>query len=121
MNPLSLNPLKYFEQDIRHSSNIYMDWSGGSVVKGTCCSSRGFRGNSEHPVPGDLMPSTGLCEHETCMWYADIHAGKTLIHIQKNPKRKTFVENMTFCSFREVSHSRREKGGASGAMSVAQR
>lgn len=96
------------------------------MVKGTCCSSRGFRGNSEHPVPGDLMPSTGLCEHETCMWYADIHAGKTLIQ-KKNPKRKTFIENMTFCSFREPLTSyqrkshRREKGGASGAMSVAQR
>lgn len=28
------------------------------------------------------MPSAGLCEHETCMWYTDIHAGKTLIHIK---------------------------------------
>lgn len=39
------------------------------------------------------MPSAGLCEHETCMWYTDIHAGKTLTHIKsvhfKNKHRIT--------------------------------
>lgn len=80
--------------------------------------SRGFRFNSEHPVPGDLMPSTGLCEHETCMWYADIHGGKILIHINKNPKRKTFVENLTFCSFREPLTSYQSKYHIAGEKKV---
>ena len=33
------------------------------------------------PFPGDLMPSSGLYMHQTCMWDTDIHAGKIVIHI----------------------------------------
>lgn len=31
-------------------------------------------------VPGNLIPSHGTHEHKSCMWYTDIHAGKTPPH-----------------------------------------
>ena len=36
------------------------------------------------PVPGDLMPSSGLCGHQAHVWYTHRHAGKTFIHLKRN-------------------------------------
>ena len=63
-----------------------MCWRVDSVVKNTCCSSRGPKFNSEHlcghsqpliiPVPKNLMPSSDFCGHQTYTWYTD-HASWT--------------------------------------------
>ena len=63
-----------------------MCWRVDSVVKNTCCSSRGPRFNSEHlcghsqpliiPVPKNLIPSSDFCGHQTYTWYTD-HASWT--------------------------------------------
>lgn len=34
------------------------------------------------PVQGDPISSSGLCQHQACMWYTDIHAGKIFIYIR---------------------------------------
>ena len=63
-------PGQYLEKNVEHRG-----WSlDGSEVKTTCCSCRGPRFSSLHPrgssqssvtpVPGDPMPSSGLCEEE---------------------------------------------------------
>lgn len=39
-------------------------------------------------VSGDLIMVSGLLGDQTCMWYTDIHAGKTSIHIQNEKKQK---------------------------------
>jgi len=31
-------------------------------------------------VPGNLIPFSGLCRHQTRVWYSDIHAEKTPIY-----------------------------------------
>lgn len=36
------------------------------------------------PVPGDLMPSSGLHRHQTCTQCTNIRAGKTAKYIKKN-------------------------------------
>ena len=61
------------------------------------------------------MPSAGLCEHETCMWYTDIHAGKTLIHISNPKRQKGFGRELGihFLS-KELSCNRRERRGSRG-------
>jgi hypothetical protein len=40
------------------------------------------------PVPEEPMAFSGLCRHQRCMWYPDIHAGKICTHI-KHFKLKT--------------------------------
>lgn len=35
------------------------------------------------PDPGDLIPSSGFCRYQVCMWYTDKNADKTLIHIKE--------------------------------------
>jgi hypothetical protein len=37
-------------------------------------------------VPGDLTPF-GLCRHQSCKWYTDIHAGKTPTCIKSKLKK----------------------------------
>lgn len=65
---------------------------GGSLVKFTGCYPIGTGFNcqylhekskpSESPVPGDPMPSYGLCMYQACMWCTDMNVGKTPIHIK---------------------------------------
>lgn len=33
-------------------------------------------------VTCDLMPSSGLCCFQACVWYTDVNVGKTLMHIK---------------------------------------
>lgn len=33
-----------------------------------------------NPVPGNLMPSFGLCEHDAPMWYTSICIARALTH-----------------------------------------
>lgn len=57
------------------------------AAKSTGCCSRRPRFKSQHPhsssqpwvppVPGHLLASSHLCRHQRCMWYTDMHAGKT--------------------------------------------
>lgn len=73
------------------SSRIARDTSGGEkwVRVVTCCSCRGPRFSLQHlpgssqlsvsSVPGDLMPSSGLYRHQTCMQCTNIYAS-TKIH-----------------------------------------
>ena len=71
-------------------SFIKMNKRDGSVAKGTSCSSRGPKFNSQHlhgtsfppatPVPRDLMPSSGL-QQQMCIWCIEIHADKACIQV----------------------------------------
>ena len=47
------------------------------------------------PAPGDPWLSPELHGHQTCTWYTDIHAGKTLIHIIKTIHLKNSCDKVT--------------------------
>ena len=63
-------------------------WRSCSALKSSNCSCRGPGSNSKYPHGGSqpsvtavleaLIPSPRLLEHQACMWYTDIPAGKTL-------------------------------------------
>ena len=68
-----------------------MGGGGGGEIAQFC---RGPEFDSQHqhdvlqppltPFTGDPSPSSDLCVHQTCMWFAYICLGKTLIHINKS-------------------------------------
>lgn len=44
------------------------------------------------PVLEDPMPSSGLYGHQPCIWYTDIYAGQTLIHLKLKSKKRWGLE-----------------------------
>lgn len=98
MNPLRTN--KETHCFIHSSKRLFLQyyltskrqgWNSGAAVKGSHFPCRGPEFGSWHshagshppptPVPGDLAPSSGLCEHQARAC-ADIHGGKALVHIK---------------------------------------
>jgi hypothetical protein len=81
---------------------MFQGWKDSSVVKTTGCSYRGLGFGSLHPhsilqpfiipVPGDLMPFSGLLRPQAFMWYTYINANKT----RKNKKKSLFFLKRKF-------------------------
>lgn len=74
------------------------------------CSSGEPRFNSQHskgrsqpsitPVPGDPVSSLGLCGHQMCMCYTNIHVGKTFTFSKTIEGSYSY----SFCDMRSHSH-----------------
>jgi hypothetical protein len=56
------------------------------------------------PVPEDLIPSSDLCKHKTCMLYICISKGKIFIHIKINLKKHKYLEgSFMLCQFSKIT------------------
>lgn len=69
------------------------------MVKSTACSSRPGSVPGTHkaaqtlitPIPGNLMPSSGLLEDSACRWFKNIHASQISIHTKRKKYQKYFL------------------------------
>jgi hypothetical protein len=73
--------------------NDMRGWRNDSVFRSVGFSSKGPGFDSQHPHdssqlcltsdPGGMVPFSGLYKHQAYIWYTNIHAGKTPVHIKK--------------------------------------
>lgn len=87
------------------------------MLKSTGCSSRGLRPNSLYSgwLTTICNPSSRgtlfsfLPEHQTEVWYTDIHAGKIPIHVEKKKGKKKGKEGRRAPRVGEYRHTRGTK------------
>lgn len=93
-----------------------MFWLGlerGSVNKSTGCSYRGSGFSPQSPqhlrssslplmIPVDLTSSSGLLEHQVCMWCTYKHPDKTLTHKNENKSYFKTKKNVLVSNFNVV-------------------
>lgn len=67
---------------LRAMAVLQSNSSSDIIVAHTICNFRFFWGV-------DLIPFSGLCSHQACTWWTDLHAGKTPTYIKLKLIKKT--------------------------------